>query len=275
MAESHTNNWRLLRKYIQAENASYAELVAARPRTASFVKMKDRWFKRTRRSWVSLNDRGIAIPPAFLTPYNFPKEAFLPDDLDSVMESGRLIYEMTQLKYQLRGHNALRELDRWSTFCPEVVDPDTSYDILELSSGGCGGAEVAHHFGHTYQPTDFLAGRGSVYAPIHASLNLSVIDFDGSKTPYGFADKSFDMVACFQAIDAYGDEEHYPAFIDEMLRIARRKVVIVFNPGLRARREKLENGDEALIKAPLTERYKNIAFMRCPSTGRPAAVIRP
>lgn len=262
-----------MRRYCQAERASYAAMLEERPDAARATQRTEQWLRRTGRSWKSLNKNGVQIPSNFLKPYDFPKKDFLPADFAQVIKSGRLSYEMVQTKYQLRAHNVLREFDRWNTLCPELMQSEASYDILELSSGGCGGAEVAHHFGHNYQATDYLAGRGSVYAPIHTSLGLTVIDFDGSQTPYGFADKSYDYVACFQAIDAYGDEDAYPDFIDEMLRIARQRVVLIFNPGRKARREKITGGAELLIKKPLLDRYSGINFFRCPSTGMPAAVI--
>ena len=269
------NRPRLLRNYFEKEIASYDALEDVQPATEYLSRRIRRWFKRTRHSWRSLNAKGIGIPAAFLEPYPFPKKEFVPDDFENLLKSPKLIFEIVQPKYQLRAHNILREFDRCVTLYPEALDIDTSYDILELSSGGCGGAEVAQHFGNTYQATDFLDGRGSVYAPIHDALNLSVVGFDGSKTPYAFDDNSYDIVACFQAIDAYGDEEHYPTFIDEMLRIARKKVVLVFNPGIRAKREKLENGFETLIRDPLMKRYTKLNFQKCPSTGMPAVTIDP
>jgi hypothetical protein len=273
MNNAPANEWRLMRRYFQAERVSYAEMLKARPEASRVTARTENWFRRTAQSWQSLNNNGVSIPSDFLQPYSFPKQEFLPANFELSANSGRLIYEMVQPKYQLRAHNVLREFDRWHALCPEIMQRGHSCDILELSSGGCGGAEVVHHFGHNYQATDFLAGRGSVYAPIHASLGLAAVDFDGSKTPYGFGDKSYDYVACFQAIDAYGDEEEYPIFIDEMLRIARQKVILIFNPGLKARRENLENGTELLIQNPLADRYPGLNFMRCPSTGMPAAVI--
>ncbi len=269
------NELRAFKRYIKAEKTSYAELTMARPAAQFLQDRIDPWIRRTRQSWRSLDGKGVQIPAEFLEPYPFPKNDFLSDDFEDIVNTRRLIFEVAQIKYQLRGHNLLRELDRCVTLYPEAMDPDTQLSILELSAGGCGGAEVAKHYGNSYQATDFTTGRGSVYAPIHRSLDLSVIDFDGSKTPYDFDDGAFDIVACFQAIDAYGYEDRYQTFIDEMLRIARKKVVIVFNPGIRAKEEKLENGFEDLIKKPLENTYKGLTFLQCPSTGAPAVTIDP
>ncbi|PRY79414.1 hypothetical protein CLV80_10257 [Yoonia maritima] len=270
-----TNRPRLLRNYFDQEIASYQVLKESRENTAYLSDKLSKWISRTRQSWKSLDKKGVTIPVDFLKPYPFPKEEFLPNNFDAIVNTSQRIFEMVQPKYQLRAHNVLREFDRCLTLFPEVLDSAKPYDILELSSGGCGGAEVAKHFGNTYQATDFLDGRGSVYAPIHNALNLPVIGFDGSKTPYAFDDNSYDIVACFQAIDAYGYEEHYETFIDEMLRIARKKVVLVFNPGLRAKHDKIENGYELLIRDPLIKRYNGLNFQKCPSTGMPAVTICP
>lgn len=269
------NDWKVLRRYLRAEKQDYAALAKARPATAFYLQGLDKWLRRTRRSWSSLDAQGIRIPDTFLTPYGFSKELFLTDDFENMAGTGRMIYEVAQLKYQLRGHNILRELDRWATLMPEVLDPKRKYSILELSSGGCGGAEVASYFGNDFQATEFTQGRGSAYTPIHDALGLSVIEFDGTKIPYPFADNSHDIVICFQAIDAYGMEEDYSGFIDEMLRIARHKVAIIFNPGIRAKREKRADGYETLIKGPLEARYSGMVFSRCPSTGQPAVTIDP
>jgi len=273
--EEHMNDAKLLRNYIRTERASYSALLDSRPASSLYADHIEKWLNRTRRAWNSLNAKGVKIPDYFLAPYPFPKATFLPEDFEELIKDRNPIFYVAQAKYQLRAHNILREFDRCCTLYPEALDTETTFDILELSAGGCGGAEVAKHFGNTYTATDFLAGRGSVYAPIHRALGLNVIDFDGSTTPYSFSDNSFDVVACFQAIDAYGFEEEYATFIDEMIRIARQKVVIIFNPGIRAKREALESGFEYLIKAPLAERYDSIEISSCPSTGAPAMTIDP
>lgn len=267
------NDASILRAYLKNERESYEALLEARPAGAMFAKLAQKWLTRTRRAWNLLDQKGVAIPDDFLAPYPFPKAAFLPDDYEEIIKDQNPALVVAQAKYQLRAHNMLREFDRCRTLFPEALETNTAYDILELSAGGCGGAEVAKHFGNTYTATDFLAGRGSVYAPIHQALGLNVIDFDGSKMPYAFSDNAFDIVICFQAIDAYGYEEDYARFIDEMIRIARQKVVLIFNPGIRAKQRALETGYEDLIQAPLLARYKGVEISSCPSTNLPAMVI--
>lgn len=261
----------ILRQYIKSELNAYTDLLKQQPGANVVTARLKTWIARTRKAWATLDQKGIAIPDEFLAPYKIEKKSFFPDDVSTGRR--RLLTSMVQLKYQLRGYNMLREYSRCVEFFPEITDPDTSYDILELSSGSCASFEVAKYFGNNLQTTEFLGGRGSVYEPIHKALGLDVVSFDGSQLPYSFADQSYDIVLCYQAIDAYGDIENYHDFISEMLRVARKKVVIVFNPGLHDG-DRLSSEDfQAWLNKFLQANFPEAKPGTCPSTTLPAIVI--
>ncbi|WP_166416332.1 hypothetical protein [Cochlodiniinecator piscidefendens] len=262
------NNRRAMRAYLDEERALYQQLSQTHPRYAKFVERIELWLKRTRKAWRTLSDRDVAIPDTFLQPYQIDKTAFLPQGQGKgLLKKRSMLLNMVQIKYQLRGYNMMREYQRCVDFYPETLDPDRSYEILELSSGSCASVEVARHFGNTLQPTEFLEGRGSVYDPIHQAIDAKPINFNGAQTPYQFDDNSYDIVTCFQAIDAYGDEAQYAEFIGEMSRIAREKVVIVFNPSVESKfKGDVENSSDTLTRL-LSNTFPGAEFNKCPSTG--------
>lgn len=59
---------------------------------------------------------------------------------------------------------------------------------------------------------------------------MDVDIFDGGILPYAYEDKSFDYVYCYQAIDAFGPADKWVDYIAEFCRIARKAVVVGFNP---------------------------------------------
>lgn len=71
---------------------------------------------------------------------------------------------------------------------------------------------------------------GWAYQPIIESLGLDVRMIDGRAWPYPFDDKSFDIVCAYQAIDAFAPPEAWPEVVAEFCRIARRAVVVGYNP---------------------------------------------
>ena len=72
--------------------------------------------------------------------------------------------------------------------------------------------------------------EGWAYQPIIESLGLDVRLLDGRAWPYPFEDKSFDIVCGYQAIDAFAPPEKWPEVVGEFCRIARRSVVVGYNP---------------------------------------------
>ena len=72
--------------------------------------------------------------------------------------------------------------------------------------------------------------EGWAYQPIIESLGLDVRLLDGRVRPYPFEDKSFDVVCAYQAIDAFAPPENWPEVVAEFCRIARRTVVVGYNP---------------------------------------------
>lgn len=170
-------------------------------------------------------------------------------------------------KYLWRKENIRRAWARIHHHFPETVGGGPALDILEFSTAHGAMLEVWRHFGHRVRGTDFggwpdnynkMAKRpsfldpafekthanpraetnlGWIYQPIIESLGLNVDIFDAGALPYPFADKSFDVICCYQAIEAYAIPDHWVDIVDEFCRIARQSIVIGFNPPARVLRE--------------------------------------
>lgn len=170
-------------------------------------------------------------------------------------------------KYLTRSQNCLRAWARINHHLPETLNRHDTLDILELSTAHGAMLEIWRDQGHRVTGTDFawvkVGGTGGVYStvrrpwqrqlltrltavphqnptapevhgwvyqPIIESLGLNVRLHDGGVLPYPFEDNSFDVVCCYQAIEAYGSPTRWLDFIRDMCRIARKTVVIGFNP---------------------------------------------
>lgn len=163
-------------------------------------------------------------------------------------------------KYLLRNENIKRAWARIHHHFPETLTAGEPLDILEFSTAHGAMLEVWRHFGHRVRGTDFggwaedynknakrpnfigklmAKGHGNprapqdlgwIYQPIIESLGLQVDLFDAGCLPYAYADKSFDVICCYQAIEAYSAPEHWVTIADEFCRIARKSIVIGFNP---------------------------------------------
>lgn len=219
-----------LRNYISRETANYQLLAEEFPKARKYPERIVPWMRRTRAAFNQIDNRGYPIPRSFLECYKTPKQEFLPDDIRAGRGKVTTKPEDLMLKYQLRGYNLLREYLRYIMLIPEVLEPSKRFDLLELSAGSAASEELARVFNNSYQAADYMAERGSAYRPLHEEMGIDVIDFDGAQRPYRFDSDSYDVVICFQAIDAYGPVEDYPKFVTEMARIARRRVVLIFNP---------------------------------------------
>ena len=113
-----------------------------------------------------------------------------------------------------------------------------------------------------------MAGRGSCYEPIHKWLDVDIIDFDGGILPFDMADKSYDHILCYQALDAYAEPGHWMDRILQMERIARKKIVLVFNPDGYRKFASVEN-----IMAEIAQKYKSTKQAVCPDSNLPAMTI--
>jgi hypothetical protein len=163
-------------------------------------------------------------------------------------------------KYLLRKENIRRAWARIHHHFPETLTPGKPLDILEFSTAHGAMLEVWRHFGHHVRGTDFggwpdnynkraerpkfltpafevthtnpraAQNLGWIYQPIIEGLGLAVDVFDAGTLPYAYADKSFDVICCYQAIEAYATPEHWGDVVDEFCRIARQSIVIGFNP---------------------------------------------
>ncbi len=194
------------------------------------------------------------IPAEFREPYTLGK--FSEDRIQDVM-----------WKYLVREHNCERAWVRINHHLPETLIVKEPLDILEFSTAHGAMLEIWRSFGHNVVGTDYAwtaedgasvkhkgvrkpwhrklldevrdqshTGKlgkvvpGWPYQPIIESLGLDVRLFDGGERPYPFDDDSFDVVCCFQAIEAYSDPDGWLDTIREFCRIARKTVVVGFNP---------------------------------------------
>ncbi|MBT8424045.1 MAG: class I SAM-dependent methyltransferase [Silicimonas sp.] len=167
-------------------------------------------------------------------------------------------------KYLDRGKNLARAWTRICHHFPETIQPDQPLSCLEFGTGHGAMLEIWRAFGHETLGTDFpwranrevvlrptrpwhhnaleavteishggaLAEKvkGWAYQPIIESLGLDVRLMDGRDWPYPFEDKSFDIVCCYQAVDAFAEPEKWTEVVAEFCRIARRAVVVGYNP---------------------------------------------
>lgn len=173
--------------------------------------------------------------------------------------------EKIMWKYLVRLQNSSRAWVRIHQHAPETLTA-APLDILELSTAHGAQLEIWRSLGHRVHGTDFNWAtedsmaqskpatqpwqrklmtnlraiahentsapliNGWPYQPIIESLGLDVTLHNGAILPYPFADKSYDYVFCYQAIEAYGPPAEWGRFVDEFCRIARKRVIIGFNP---------------------------------------------
>jgi len=250
--------------YIETEAALYRTAATEMPRIARrrFPPGRQRIWQR-RILWLAewLDDHDVTMPGELMQPYPIS----VPDRVRSAIP----------LKYQYRALNALREMTRARVMFPELLTHDQPRDILDLSAGGCGTAEVFGHFGHRvticdYYENDKLNTVGHSYARIHESLGLTCRFFDGRVLPYPFYCDSFDIVLSYQAIDAYGPVPFWYDAVADMLRIARRSVGLVLNPAHPRTPESREQ--TAQFIADMQDRH-SAALSSCPETSLPSLRI--
>ncbi len=162
-------------------------------------------------------------------------------------------------KYLNREANLKRAWTRICTHMPETLTAEKPLDILEFSTAHGAMLELWRAMGHKAVGTDYCVPdefrrtykrltpgdsvfdaahdnpvepvkEGWIYQPVIESIGCDVRLFNAGETPYPFDDKSFDYVCCYQAIEAYADPSDWERVIEEFCRIARRGVVIGFNP---------------------------------------------
>lgn len=193
----------------------------------------------------------------------------LPEEFTTSYQLGNYSEDRIQQimwKYLVRSHNCERAWARINHHLPETLVSPKPLDILEFSTAHGAMLEIWRNHGHRCVGTDFawttndpsvkhkgvrknwhtsLLGDlssnlhphacapevpGWPYQPIIESLDLDVRLFDGGDLPYPFEDNSFDVVCCYQAIEAYAHPSRWLDVVREFCRIARNTVVIGFNP---------------------------------------------
>ena len=162
-------------------------------------------------------------------------------------------------KYLDRPANLRRAWSRICTHLPETCNTSVPLDILEFSTAHGAMLEIWNSIGHNAEGTDFCVPEekkrgyrsagglinifdtehknpvaekipGWIYQPVIESIGAKVHLFDAGETPYSFDDKSFDYICCYQAIEAYARPGEWDRIVKEFCRIARKAVVIGFNP---------------------------------------------
>jgi len=191
-------------------------------------------------------------------------------------------------KYLNRGANLKRAWVRICTHMPETVDTEEPLKILEFSTAHGAMLEIWNALGHDAQGTDYCVPKkyakrykpvpeshpvfenlhhnpvkavqeGWIYQPVIESIGEQVHLFNAGETAYKFEDKSFDYVCCYQAIEAYAQPADWHKIVAEFCRIARRVVVIGFNPPpLRA--EEADDWDNTKLAWEDLRKYKQNGF---------------
>lgn len=200
---------------------------------------------------IKLQDWVLDPPLDFSTPY-----ALGGYETDRV---GQIMF-----KYLERDKNLARAWTRICHHFPETLDAGRSLSCLEFGAAHGAMLEIWRALGHRTVGTDWpwREGREAVltpsrpwqhqaraavtevshdnpraapvpgwaYQPIVESLGLDVRLIDGRDWPYPFEDKSFDIVCAYQAIDAFAGPEKWTEIVAEFCRIARKAVVVGYNP---------------------------------------------
>ncbi len=191
-------------------------------------------------------------------------------------------------KYLDRTANLKRAWTRICTHMPETINATDPLKILEFSTAHGAMLEIWNAIGHDAQGTDYCVPKqyakrykpvpeshpvfknlhtnpvravqaGWIYQPVIESIGAQVHLFDAGKTPYELDDKSFDYICCYQAIEAYAQPADWHKIVAEFCRIARRGVVIGFNPPpLRAKES--EDWDNTKLGWESLRKYKQNGF---------------
>lgn len=207
--------------------------------------------ERKRGDWMDLF--GEAPPDELLSPYTLCEEG--------QVRSGKL-----QQKYVNRKRNIERCWNRVQLYFPELVASEPQ-QVFEMSTAHGGMLEVLRHLGHSVLGNDFAnmiyRRKGQPLAQLRAvndktfsrveddhgiaipeegedapdwpyryiieSVDLPMSIFDAGKVPYPLADKSQDVVMCFQAIEHYCKPEDWMTIVDEFCRISRKTVFVMLN----------------------------------------------
>lgn len=194
-----------------------------------------------------------------------PEDLSFPYSL-SPDQVARLEQHRVQRKYVKRFANIRRSWALLLQYMPELMARGTRpRDILELSTAHGATLEILRYKGHRVRGNDyanflnprmgldsrergvnefvpgqhrddhgFLNERGEIegwlYQPIIESLGLEVDLFDAGQVPYPYPADRFDTVISFDALEHYCHPRDWLVIIDEMVRIARRSVLVVTNP---------------------------------------------
>lgn len=207
----------------------------------------DYWLKRLRRLYARNEGKFTADETALIF-LNFQDPAVIADPNLFV-------------KYRLRALNVLREMLRVKAYLPEIVQGQKS-TALDLSAGGCGNFIVTRYYGSVTISAEYYDALDT-YAPIHRALAIKPIPFDGTKIPYEFDSSGYDYVVCNQALNFYSEPEEWHHAVGEMVRIARKRVVIVQNDAKSADRDR-PNPEEDMRRRSATIDQINEIFDALP-----------
>jgi hypothetical protein len=208
------------------------------------------------------NERNLWCPPMPESFHNHYRLAGYPED--QVIRIAK--------KYMIRPENLSRAWVRIHHHFPETTNSSETLDILEFSTAHGAMLEVWRYFGHKVRGTDFggwpddynrnkhdklIDGVSEeshefarmpknlawVYQPIVESIGVEVDLFDAGVLPYAYEDKSYDIICCYQSLEAYAKPEQWAEIVKEFCRIARQSIVIGFNPPPRELRHDLAHNE--------------------------------
>lgn len=184
-----------------------------------------------------------------------PPEALLGDyelSLEGLARSA-----LMQQRFTSRRENIERCWTQAQLYLPEVLTAPPQ-DVLEISTGHGAMLELLRHYGHNVMGTDYARTVWSSgafsdavkpdwpYRHVVESIDLPMTVFDGRLVPYPFANDSYDVVMCLQAIDHFGHPDDWMPLIDEYCRISRKTVLVLLTPPATPRR--IGSGYEAAFR---------------------------
>lgn len=173
------------------------------------------------------------IPSELLNDWNYSEESILSVSPD-----------LKNHKFFKRRRCIKNNWNRLQNYFPETFK-EKKLKFLDLSCGNGATLECVRFLGHETFGVDYESESHCLsnlriikntnmpnkwlYKILLDSQNISYKGHDLNVLPYPFADKSFDIVNCWGAIEFYSRPKFWPLLILEMLRISNLYVNIAFN----------------------------------------------
>ncbi len=104
--------------------------------------------------------------------------------------------------------------------------------FMDVSCGNGASMEILKYYGHEVMGLDFSPGYPPgdwMYRPLIESQKLPCVVHDMHKLPMPFADKEFDVLINYAAMNFYKPSTIWPEVLNEFARITRECLFVVIN----------------------------------------------